>query len=403
MGQQAAKRQRGRGAAGRGGGLLCLCLAGVGCANDDIVVSVSGLDPEVRSLQVTAALEGQSLGPAQTVGRTLEQFVVNLPPGSSGTVDLTVAGMVSPECQLQEGTVQLSFASGGLRPTQVEVSLQALPALWCRLPGVDVRAVWGSSPSDVWVAGANTPMLHWDDSGSGWTRVAATLSTYNDLWGTGPNNVYAVAQAGGVERWDGSLWRRITVSGPAELHGVYGFGPSDIWFVGDNGTAVRWNGSSSATTATMVTTRLSAIWGASPNDVWAAGATGVLLHWTGSAWTRTMPSPSFGLPINALAGSSAADVWGFGGNGVLPHYNGSSWTGGGNGLPSINAGNDLWAASVDEVWGAGSAATVVRWDGGRWNSKSVPSGVSGHALKLWGVGRFVWVVVQGGTLLRFVR
>ena len=68
-----------------------------------------------------------------------------------------------------------------------------------------------------------------------------------------------------------------------------------------------------------------------------------------------------------------------------------------------DGGYDLWAASLNEVWGVGSAASVVRWDGGRWNSVPVPSGVSGNALKLWGVGRFIWVVVQGGTLLRFPR
>lgn len=402
MGAQAQKARRGR----WGGGGLCVyglgLLAG-GCGNDDIVVSVSGLDGEVRSLQVTATLDGQALGPAQTVGRTLQQFVVNLPAGSSGTVELKVAGMVSPDCQLSEGTAGFSFASGGTRPTPVEVSLRALPALWCRLPGVDVRAVWGSSPADVWVAGANTPMRHWDDSGSGWQSVPSTLSTYNDLWGSGPKDVFAVAQAGGVERWDGSAWSRIVALGSAELHGVYGFSPSDVWFVGDSGTAVHWNGIGGVATATMVATRLSAVWGATPNDVWAAGATGAMLRWTGTAWSRILPSPSYNLPINSLTGTTASDVWGFGGNGVLPHYNGSAWSGGGNGLPNIGVGYDVWAASPTEVWGAGSAASVVRWDGSRWNAVPVPTGVSGNALKLWGVGRFVWVVLQGGTLLRFLR
>lgn len=402
--QAAGPDERARGRCGLAAGLALLVgLAGAGCSNDDIVVSISGLDPEVRSLQVSASVDGQSLGPAQTVARTLQQFVVNLPPGTSGTVDLTVAAMVSPECQLAEGKAQLSFASGSLRPTVVEVGLSALPALWCRLPGVDLRAVWGSSPTDVWVAGAGTPMLHWDDSGSGWQAVAATPGPYNDLWGSGPDNIFAVGPPGGFERWNGSSWSRTTLAGTPELVSVFGMGPSDVWFVGDGGTALRWNGSSSTATNTSVATRLSAVWGVASNDVWAAGINGVMLHWTGSAWTRTLPSPSFGLPILSLSGSGASDVWGFGGNGVLPHYNGSTWSGGGNGLPSLSSGYDLWAASLNEVWGVGSAASVVRWDGGRWNAVPVPSGVSGTALKLWGVGRFIWVVVQGGTLLRFPR
>lgn len=375
----------------------------VGCSNDDIVVSVSGLDPEIRTLQVTATVDGQPLGMPQTVSRTLSQFVVNLPMGQGGNVGLSLTGFVSPECKLAEGTVQFPFSPGGLRPTTVQVNMKALPALLCQLPGVDLRSIWGSSPQDVWAVGANTAMLHWDDSGSGWTRVPATLSTYNDVWGSGPNNVFAVAQFGAVEQWNGTAWIRRTLATSSELISVFGLGPNSIWFVGDGGAAVRWNGVSSTATNTMVTSRLSAVWASADNDVWAAGQNGVVLHWTGSAWSRVMPSPSFGLPLLALTGTSASDVWGFGGSGVLPHFDGQNWLGGGNGLPPVASGNDLWAASFSEVWGAASAGNVVRWDGSRWNSVPLPSGITGNALKLWGVGPFVWVVMQGGVLLRIKR
>lgn len=401
---QASTRERPQ-ALRRRGRLVTVGAAGLlaACANDDIVVTVSGLDAEVRSLQVSLTVDGQPLGTPQTVSRTLSQFVINLPAGQGGNLTVNITGQVSPDCKLSEGSAQLEFTPGGLKPTMVQVALKALPALWCSLPGVDLRAVWGSSPQDVWAAGANTAMLHWDDSGSGWQRVPATLSTYNDLWGSSASDVYAVAQFGAVERWNGSSWTRMTVATSSELHSVFGLGPSDVWFVGDGGAAVRWNGTSSTATATQVTTRLSAVWAAAANDVWAAGQSGNVLHWTGSAWTRVNPSPSFGLPILALAGTSGADVWAFGGSGVAPHYDGRNWTGGGNGLPTLASGNDLWAASFSEVWGAASAGNIVRWDGSRWNSVPVPSSLAGHALKLWGVGSYVWVVIQGGTLLRFKR
>ena len=176
-------------------------------------------------------------------------------------------------------------------------------------------------------------------------------------------------------------------------------GPSDVWFVGDGGTALRWNGSSSRHQhQRRDASRRS---GVASNDVWAAGINGVMLHWTGSAWTRTLPSPSFGLPILSLwlgrfrrlglrrqrrpAAPQRLDV------------------GGAKRPASLSSGYDLWAASLNEVWGVGSAASVVRWDGGRWNAVPVPSGSAALPLKLWGVGRFIWVVVQGGTLLRFPR
>jgi len=384
-------------------GLGCVASMATGCTNDDIVVNVAGLDPDVKTLQVSVTVGGQPLGKPQTVSRTLSQFVMNLPMDQGGTIGLSLIGQVSPDCKLSEGSAQFSFSPGGLKPTTVQVQMKTLPALLCSLPGVDLRAIWGSSPQDVWAVGANTAMLHWDDSGNGWTRVPATVSTYNDIWGSGPNDVYAVAQFGAVEHWNGSTWSRMTLPAAAELHGVFGFGPTAVWFVGDNGAAVRWNGTSATATTTGVSSRLTSIWGAASNDIWAVGLAGVVLRWTGSSWARTQPSPTAGQSIHGLSGSGVADVWGFGINGVLPHFNGTAWLDGGDGLPMVASGNDLWAASFSEVWGAASSANVVRWDGTRWDRVPIPSGITGNALKLWGVGNHVWVVIQDGTLLRFKR
>ena len=58
---------------------------------------------------------------------------------------------------------------------------------------------------------------------------------------------------------------------PAPLHAVWGSGPDDVYAVGDEGTVAHrtrdgWSLENAGTTAP-----LRALWGAGPNDVFAAG------------------------------------------------------------------------------------------------------------------------------------
>jgi hypothetical protein len=66
-------------------------------------------------------------------------------------------------------------------------------------PGL--RAVWGSSPSDVWVAGTAGAVAHSTD-GMNFNAVASP--TRNDLlaiWGSGPVDIYFAGKSGTILRW----------------------------------------------------------------------------------------------------------------------------------------------------------------------------------------------------------
>jgi len=55
----------------------------------------------------------------------------------------------------------------------------------------------------------------------------------------------------------------------ANLSAVWGSGPNDVWAVGDNGTIVRWNGAVWSPVASGTTNDLLGIWGSGPDDIWA--------------------------------------------------------------------------------------------------------------------------------------
>ncbi|HET9514395.1 MAG TPA: hypothetical protein VFO95_10765, partial [Gemmatimonadales bacterium] len=68
--------------------------------------------------------------------------------------------------------------------------------------GADLLGVWGSSPSNVYVAGDSGVILHYD--GAGWTRVDTGSGLLLDVWGLDPDHVYAIGPGTVLEQSGGS-------------------------------------------------------------------------------------------------------------------------------------------------------------------------------------------------------
>jgi hypothetical protein len=118
--------------------------------------------------------------------------------------------------------------------------------------------VWASSASDVWVAGSaagtrqgGTPtpvtaaVAHWN--GSAWTDetlggTLATLVGAGALWGSGPSDAWLAGHlSGSLEasflHWNGSAWSTSAILPDAwsYVNAMTGTGPNDLWVVGSGG------------------------------------------------------------------------------------------------------------------------------------------------------------------------
>ena len=112
--------------------------------------------------------------------------------------------------------------------------------------GATLFKVWGSGPSDVYLAGETGTL--WHRSGNAWTDVSAALVEANmgmpvasnvlTVHGCGASEVYAAAGAS-LFAYDGVAWR-VAKSAPSGANGV-SCGSAGVLVVGNAGTKLRFD------------------------------------------------------------------------------------------------------------------------------------------------------------------
>ena len=193
---------------------------------------------------------------------------------------------------------------------------------------------------------------HYD--GGGWTAVtpAPTSSELQGLWGSGPNDVWAVGSAGALVHYDGSSWTELVSSPTSErLTSIWGSGPNDIWAVGFGGTILHFDGAGwNAVSPAPTTDDVYLVWGTGPDDVWASAAeNGTFLHYDGSGWSNLGQTPAAGY-LSSFFGFGPSDTWALTGSGFAQN-DGAGW------LPVSGS------AQATAAWGVPSALFVVGANG----------------------------------------
>jgi hypothetical protein len=160
-----------------------------------------------------------------------------------------------------------------------------------------ILGFWGSA-NDLWYVADNSDSNGWQramtahgtPAPSGdieWVTVdSQSASTLEAIWGSGPNDIWAVGDKGTIRHMTdgGSRWDIVSSPTTNALHAIWGSGPSDIWAAGDHGTILHFDGNawtkSTAAFPIGKKPRLAGIWGSGPNDVWIVGDS-IALHYTG--------------------------------------------------------------------------------------------------------------------------
>jgi hypothetical protein len=221
--------------------------------------------------------------------------------------------------------------------------------------------------------GGDPPVMPTPDHATwGWMNPAAQGNALRAIWGESADNLFVAGTGGTVMRYDGSSWKRTQTPASDVLNGIWGSSANDVVAVGFDGTIVRWNGSSWSKEASGATGFLQGVWGSGPNDVFAVGQGRLILHYNGGTWTpMTVP----------VGGGNLENVWGSGPDNVyvtglgpkLLHYNGATWSE--LTTPATFALHAIWGDGPDNIYVVGGNGAAVHWDGTLWSVINVGSPV----------------------------
>lgn len=224
------------------------------------------------------------------------------------------------------------------------------------------RAIQGFG-EQLLVLGADGKVYTYQDGQWSPPEEASPGGNLNALWGTGPDQLWAVGESGLIRRRTANgSWVSEVGAGSVSLNAIWGSSATDIWAVGNNGSIYHRGASCNATSCwtpavltTPTTFAFASVWGSSTTDVWAVGNGGVIYRFTGSSWAPQ--TSGTGVALRAVAGRDSTHVWAVGDNGLVLIWEGSVWT-----RQTVGLGRSLQALWVtqDAVWAGGLHGTILK-------------------------------------------
>ena len=294
--------------------------AGAGPEESEEIAAVT-CDPSAGWCRETAPVSGTLLHGVWAASAS-DVFAV----GDAGTILRRVSGtwtqMTSPTTNNLHAVYGVSSSdvwASGAAVNNVGTLLHWNGTAWSLVSGAttDIDSVWASSATDVWFAGS-TVVLHWNGSTVS-TQQTGFTGALLSVSGTGPSDVYVAGENANVRHWNGSTWTALpAISGVSEYLCAVAVAAGQAWasdpffgkeaahWVGGNWTAMRAN--------TGGWTGMSAL---STTDLWGAGGsrTG---HWDGTGWT--IDAQAFGSSVMLMSVTTRpGNAWVVGSGAVIGH------------------------------------------------------------------------------------
>ncbi len=263
--------------------------------------------------------------------------------------------------------------------------------------------IWGSGPNDIWVVSSTEVLLHgkgFQNGAAVWENVPTSVGTFSAkfvraVWGSSPSDVrigtgsfkfsfagksYNCDQFVKTEDADGGIaWRPIT--GTHTVTSIWGSSPTDVWMTADNSASVAHErgitlhgtpsdggvdagGVDDSLTWVKVDAQtnvsLESVWGSSASDVWAVGALGAIRHITPTddRWQKVESNTR--VTLRSVWGSGPKDIWVVGDSGTILHYDGTGFTPSSVQLPLGRKPTlrGVWGSGPNDVWIVGDGVVL---------------------------------------------
>jgi len=230
--------------------------------------------------------------------------------------------------------------------------------------------LWGSSPHNIYIAGNNSVIYHWDGA------VCATLETpswtyINALVPLTGDSVLAAGEQGSMYSCAGNVVTPVSTGTTASIHCLWGFAADDIIFGTDGPDILQWNGEHLCPMPRTATAAVNGIWAFSRHELLAISfdadsETGMIEVWDGTQWKIAYNSTGFE-PVSA-AGLDNGEAVIAGRNGSLLRGKETDWSLMPN--PGVDRIKEVTGRSYDNLYLITDPfrppAQIWQWNGVDW-------------------------------------
>lgn len=288
-----------------------------------------------------------------------------------------------------------------------------------------LHGVWAFSANEVWAVGDKGLLRRFD--GSEWRAVTVpakdvdlkpmielSMIDLRAIWGRGPNDLWIVGKGGTILHVSEKGWKNLTDPNiGAVIESVYGIDDDNIWLVGANGSQGyirRCRKNETCDKEAIVGDTLGGVWGSGVDNAWAVGANGAVLRLKGAGWEKQVLNPPLQNDLYAVSGSGPTrDVWMVGKDAMLRYRNGL--------LEQVSVPTDAKGRSFNEVYAASDSDVWIVSDDGILHLDAVTaqpqdwtyraslskSGIfyRGNLYGVHGIAGQIWAVGEYGVILHY--
>jgi hypothetical protein len=273
--------------------------------------------------------------------------------------------------------------------------------------------LWAAAPDEIWYNSSRDGVQKGNAAGFAHVAVAGTQWANENIFGTGPKDVYVINDSPDVSHFDGTTWTTGIGRTSTTLHGGEArtgtsATPGDAWLGGSRGRLWRLQGTTLTlavpTSDVPALNEITSVW-SDGTKVYAVGlgvleldASGATDRWTRVAGTETINT------LTGIWGASAAEMWIVGSYDRMYRFDGTSMTLVKHGDAAVGASDLDWVAvsgtSAKNVWAVGTWGYAAHYDGVSWTETR--SGIM-TPKNLWvDANGEVWVCGEGGLVTHYV-